>query len=1265
MDDAKILLVDIDKEESINIKLALKSYANVFCVGGDELNEKVLEIKPDLVMIEITTSGSKDKTTLFENHKMPVIYIITNFKELNEETLIEPYYYLIKPIDPVELNYVVELALNKYHLGTLSDESENYYEAIFEHTGTATVVIDEDTIISRVNPEFERLSGYSRFEVEGKKSWTDFVKDEDIGRMKEYHYLRRADPTAAPLIYDFKFMDRNGDVKNIHLDISMIPGTKKSVASLLDITELKHAHMLLSNKESELSSIYNTISEVIYSISVEENGRYRFKSVNKAFLKATGLEESQIIGKYVDDVIPEPSLSAVLKNYKKAIKDKRMVKWEEITDYPSGRKYGDVTITPLFDANGKCTKLVGTVHDISQILEMQGELLFKTTLLEAQLETTLDGIMVVDNDLDLILFNKRFAEMWNIPSDLLRNGNTKKIIDYIKGDLKNQDMLMEKLEQLIENREEKSFNYIKFKDGRIFESYSTPLIDSEGKFDGRIWYFRDITESKLAEEKLIESKNKYSALFDNAEDGIFLMREYLFIECNNKVLEMFAVTRDQIIGKSPIEFSPEIQPNGEKSESKAISLINKALNGNPQHFEWEHIQYDGSPFTVEVSLNRLKIKDEYLIQAIVRDFTERKKSEDKINKLYRLYATLSQINQAVVRTDDRSELFETICKVCVDYGKFVMAWIGLIDFETGNITPVQHYGYEDGYLDKISLNIKESPNFKKPSIMAVEEKKFSILENIETDLNRNWRDEALKRNYRSLVSIPLKQKGDIIGILNIYSSTPNFFKEEEIDLIKEMGLDISFALDSIETRHDKKKVENALKESERSYRELVDYSLVGVYKTNLKGDVLFANDAMAKLYKFKNVEEMENASIVKIYKSKEDRSKFLSDLKKEGFLRDYEMETVDQNGEIVNVLISARLKGDTISGMFMDITDRIVSETLLSNSEKKYRKLYSSMNEGAALHRIIYDENNIPVDYEIIDANEAYEKILGIKKQDIIGKTAKEVYHTDEAPYLDIYSEVAKNGISNNFETYFEPMNKYFNISVFSPSPNTFATVFEDITDRKKEENRTKKSLEEKEVLLREIHHRVKNNLQIIASLLNLQECTENEKNVGDVLKESMGRVKTMATIHEKLYESPSLSDINFRNFTEKLVYDILYSYGISVGTINPHIDMEDISLNIDTAMPLGLIINELVTNSVKYAFPNKNGNINVKLESLPEHMILTVSDDGIGMPQNITPEESETLGLKLVTNLVDQLEGSFELVRDAGTEFRIIFNEIKYKKRM
>jgi two-component sensor histidine kinase/PAS domain-containing protein len=220
-----------------------------------------------------------------------------------------------------------------------------------------------------------------------------------------------------------------------------------------------------------------------------------------------------------------------------------------------------------------------------------------------------------------------------------------------------------------------------------------------------------------------------------------------------------------------------------------------------------------------------------------------------------------------------------------------------------------------------------------------------------------------------------------------------------------------------------------------------------------------------------------------------------------------------------------------------------------------------------------------------------------------------------------------------------------------------------DVSDRKNAERQLKKSLEEKEVLIREIHHRVKNNLQIIASLLHLQEtCVDGEKL--DVLKESELRVKSMAIIHEKIYQSPTLTDINIKDYIETLVYDILYTYGIHKETIQTNLNISDINLNIDTAIPLGLIINELVTNSVKYAFPESKGIITIELKSNKEEMELTITDDGKGLPNDINLDNSDTLGLQLVNNLTNQIDGKIEIDRNHGTQFKINFKGIKYKKR-
>jgi len=216
--------------------------------------------------------------------------------------------------------------------------------------------------------------------------------------------------------------------------------------------------------------------------------------------------------------------------------------------------------------------------------------------------------------------------------------------------------------------------------------------------------------------------------------------------------------------------------------------------------------------------------------------------------------------------------------------------------------------------------------------------------------------------------------------------------------------------------------------------------------------------------------------------------------------------------------------------------------------------------------------------------------------------------------------------------------------------------ITRDIQELKMVENQLKSSLEEKEVLLKEIHHRVKNNMQIISSLLNLQsKCLEDE-NAARILKESRDRVKSMAIVHEKLYQSSDLSRIDFSEYTKKLVYDLLSSYGVNSKFIKDSIKVENILLDINFAIPCGLIINELVSNSIKHAFPNGRGEISVEFYLKSNKHILIIADNGVGFPEDLDFQNTETLGLRLVNALVTQLYGKIELYRDEGTTFKIIF---------
>ena len=214
------------------------------------------------------------------------------------------------------------------------------------------------------------------------------------------------------------------------------------------------------------------------------------------------------------------------------------------------------------------------------------------------------------------------------------------------------------------------------------------------------------------------------------------------------------------------------------------------------------------------------------------------------------------------------------------------------------------------------------------------------------------------------------------------------------------------------------------------------------------------------------------------------------------------------------------------------------------------------------------------------------------------------------------------------------------------------------VTEREEMHSRIESSLKEKKVLLQEIHHRVKNNLQIISSLLNLQTRSSDDAGAVQALRDSQMRIRSMALIHEKLYQSPSLASIDFGEYVKSLTTDLFRTYRGYASGIQLDIKADQVFLNLDHAVSCGLILNELMTNALKYAFPDGgNGTIRVELQSLPEQMLaLCVADDGVGIPSDFDIFNTKSLGLQLVHNLVRQLDAALEVETHSGTSFAIYF---------
>jgi PAS domain S-box-containing protein len=335
----------------------------------------------------------------------------------------------------------------------------------------------------------------------------------------------------------------------------------------------------------------------------------------------------------------------------------------------------------------------------------------------------------------------------------------------------------------------------------------------------------------------------------------------------------------------------------------------------------------------------------------------------------------------------------------------------------------------------------------------------------------------------------------------------------------------------------------------------------------------------------------------------------------------------------------------------------------LRKSEEKYRTLYE---DNPSMYFTVDTEGRI------LSVNRFGLEQLGYTAEEIIGKSVLNIFHKDDKQAV---LKQLTGCLKNPGKTYYWEFRKirkdgsvlWVREAARSVRETDGSTVIlivcEDITERKRAEEQIKESLKEKEVLLKEIQHRVKNNLQVILSLLDLQTEYFTDKKAIDVFKETHNRVRSMALIHEQLYQSKCLAKVDFAEYIRNLGTYLFQSYGVKSGTISLRVEVDDVFLDVDTAITCGLIVNELISNSLKYAFKGKKrGEIGIGLHSDNENAFtLTVKDDGVGFPKHLDFRKTESLGLQLVNALTNQLGGTIRLNRKGGTEFTIVFSNQKY----
>lgn len=352
---------------------------------------------------------------------------------------------------------------------------------------------------------------------------------------------------------------------------------------------------------------------------------------------------------------------------------------------------------------------------------------------------------------------------------------------------------------------------------------------------------------------------------------------------------------------------------------------------------------------------------------------------------------------------------------------------------------------------------------------------------------------------------------------------------------------------------------------------------------------------------------------------------------------------VYENGQITSIITIMR-----------DISDQVKREEELKESEEKYRNVVERANDGIIIiqdlevkfaNRRIYELFGIERGQ---NENDQFLQLLNDKTRDILIENFTRRLDGDDVPSTyEINVTLKDNRIV--------PVELNAGIITFEGKPADLVLI-RDITERKLVEEQIKSSLKEKEILLKEVHHRVKNNLQVVSSLLDLRRRTIKDTESHEIFRESQNRIKSIALIHEKLYNSGNLSEIDFGEYIGNLISSLLSTHNVDPERINVVVDAQEVHLEIGMAIPCAMIINELVTNSLKHGFPEgRSGVINISMKSDPEGTyFLTVSDNGIGLPKNFNHENPDCLGLQLVEMLIRQIHGGMKLNSLAGVSVEI-----------
>jgi PAS domain S-box-containing protein len=611
-----------------------------------------------------------------------------------------------------------------------------------------------------------------------------------------------------------------------------------------EIAKRKRTEKALHESEEFLQKILENAKEMIALHDLE--GRILYYNGPVQY----GLKSEDVVGKTIFDLINQEKAADIMGQIMQVVeKDEALnftdnVSWKDKTFWVKYHRY------PVKDKDGRIVAVGTIAHDITELKEAEKTLEESEERFRSVVQTATEAIITHDCDGNITFWNHGAENIYGYrPDEIMGKPFTlilpERFRKFHEKDLRNLVSSNVVLHRVVSQIPSIGLS----KDGREFP---TELSVSKWKTRKELFLtiiVRDITERRQAEEALHVSEERLRCLIRNAASVIVcLSPDHRVIEFNPEAERVFGCDWQEVIGKDYFElFLPE-EVRGTMAEN-----IKKVLAGGPiRGFEYPVLIADGRKRILSWYINRLTdtMDKPTGVIAIGQDVTCRKRAEDKISHLNHLYTMLTKVNETIVRVRQPEKLYEESCRIAVEDGLFMMAWVGLVDPDTGAIRPVAQRGFVGGYLDKIMASIgTDAPDGLDPVGTAIREGRHAVCDDFKTDPSMlPWREEGLKRGYRSAAAFPLRCGPHIVGSINFYAEGPHFFDNDVIGLLETLSNDISFALECFESERKREKTEQLMRESEERFRLIVENANDAIIMYNNRGEIVAWNRAAEDIF---------------------------------------------------------------------------------------------------------------------------------------------------------------------------------------------------------------------------------------------------------------------------------------------------------------------------------------------------------------------------------------------------------------------------------